>query len=101
MEVRIIAIVFFQKNYNTSIYLYYRLFTTSKDDAVGGIFHLSRKNTIYSQIYQNNMDEDSYKGADLISSVIGHPNTAFTHTVAFGDESMEYKTCRVRHFFYI
>ena len=47
------------------------------------------------------MDEDSYKGADLISSVIGHPNTAFTHTVAFGDESMEYKTCRVRHFFYI
>ena len=44
------------------------------------------------------MDEDSYKGTNLISSVIGHPNTAFTHTIAFGDASMEYKNCRVRHF---
>ena len=47
------------------------------------------------------MDDDSYKGWDSISSIIGHPNTAFFHTTAFGDESTEYKTCQVRYIFFL
>ena len=44
------------------------------------------------------MEDDPYKGWNSISSIIGHPKTAFFHTIALGDESMEYKTCCVRYF---
>ena len=58
----------------------YRLFTTTKEDGIGSIFHLSDKNSIFHKIYHNNMNDDSYKGWDSVSSIIGQPNTALFHS---------------------
>ena len=79
--------------------MFYRLFTTTKEDGIGSIFHLSHKNSIFQKIYCNNMNDDSYKGWNSVSSIIGQPNTALFHSRSTGHKSLLYKTCQVSFFY--
>ena len=79
------------------IFIFYRLLTTTKEDATGGVFHLSAPDTVFGKVYQNNMDDDnSYKGQDTISSALKHPKTAFYYNRAKVLNRKEYKTCQVK-----
>ena len=78
--------------------IFYRLLTTTKEDATGGVFHLSAPDTLFGKVYQNNMDDDnSYKGQNTISSALKHPKTAFYYNRAKVLGRKEYKTCQVKN----
>ena len=78
--------------------IFYRLLTTTKEDATGGVFHLSAPDTVFGKVYQNNMDDDnSYKGQNTISSALKHPKTAFYYNRAKVLGRKEYKTCQVKN----
>ena len=44
------------------------------------------------------MNDDSYKGWNSVSAIIGQPNTALFHSRSTGLKSLLYKTCQVRFF---
>ena len=73
------------------------MLTSSKDDAIGAIFHTSHSDSDYHKVYKNNMDDKSYLGAttNIIEDALLNTNTALYENEWAIDNTEEYKLCQV------
>ena len=72
------------------------MLTDSKESANGAIFHLSSPNSAFGKVYQNNMDENSYRGKETMQTALSNPRTAVWYSYYAAGDTKEYLDCKVR-----
>ena len=72
------------------------MLTESKEGATSEALYNSHSGSDFQQVYQNNMDDNSFVGAKkVIDGVLTNPNTAFFGTELYFDYTKEYQNCQV------
>ena len=72
--------------------------TDDKDSAYGGVFTNSPQNSIFTKIYQNNMDENSYVGYGGtigLHHILNNKETAYFDSQVTVEPRTEYFKCQV------
>ena len=73
------------------------MLTSSKESASGAVFHNSRSDSDFQQVYKNNMNDNSYLGSttNIIEAALSNTNTALFESEFSIENTEEYKTCQV------